>query len=54
MITFVELMRNSRYGLLKKNFTRAIPDFGKVFDSIARSWSQVINLPEPSGSVHKL
>jgi len=37
LITFIELIKNSRYGFLKKSFTRCAPEIERVFESVARS-----------------
>jgi CCR4-NOT transcription complex subunit 1 len=37
LITFIELIKNPKYGFWRKQFTRSNPDIEKVFESMARS-----------------
>jgi CCR4-NOT transcription complex subunit 1 len=37
LITFIELIKNPKYGFWLKGFTKSAPEMERVFDSIARS-----------------
>lgn len=37
LITFIELIKNTRYGFWKKAFIRCAPEIEKIFESVARS-----------------
>jgi CCR4-NOT transcription complex subunit 1 len=37
LVTFIELIKNPRYGFWRKTFTRSAPEMERVFESIARS-----------------
>lgn len=37
LITFIELIKNVKYGFWRKAFIRSAPEMERVFDSIARS-----------------
>eukprot|EP01035_Chromulina_nebulosa_P020075 gene20075-26069_t len=38
LITFMELIKNPRYGFWRKNFTHCAPEIERVFESVARSY----------------
>jgi CCR4-NOT transcription complex subunit 1 len=37
LITFIELIKNTKYGFWRKAFVRSAPEMERVFESIARS-----------------
>jgi CCR4-NOT transcription complex subunit 1 len=37
LITFIELIKNPRYGFWKQSFTRCAPEIERLFESVARS-----------------
>lgn len=36
-MTFIELIKNSRYGFWRRNYAHISPELGRVFESVARS-----------------
>lgn len=37
LVTFIELLKNARYGFRTHDFTRCAPDIDRLFDSLSRS-----------------
>jgi hypothetical protein len=37
LITFIELIKNPKYGFWRKSFVRTTPDVERIFENMARS-----------------
>lgn len=50
LITFIELIKNSRYNFWSHPFTRCAPEIQKLFESVARSCMAGGGGPAPDGA----
>jgi len=49
LITFIELIKNTRYNFWSKTFTRCAPEIERLFESVARSCTAPGGSPPPGG-----